>query len=74
MRKKQNIYRNWRLWCLGIIAMSALMLLCGETDDLRHFVLIKAVGFAAAYGCYRLGKYWDGKGKINELKALADED
>lgn len=27
-----------------------------------------------AYIIYRLGKYWDAKGKINELTALAEEE
>lgn len=67
-------FRNWRVWCLGIIAMFAFMLLCGETDDFGYFVFIKVLGFAAAYGCYRLGKYWNGKGKINKLMTLAEED
>lgn len=74
MENKHNIYHNWRLWCLGIIAMAALILLCGETDDFAQFVFIKVLGFTVAYGCYRLGKYWNEKGKINELIELADKD
>ena len=74
MKELFTPFRNWRVWCLGIIATVAFMLLCGETDDFGYFVFIKALGFGLAYIIYRLGKYWDAKGKINELTALAEED
>ena len=36
--------------------------------------LIAIIIFVVAYIIYRLGKYWNVKGKINELMALAEEE
>lgn len=70
-------FKNWRVIVLTVLSLfAALFLLCDTDEDtgLGYFILIKAIGFALAYIIYRLGKYWDGKGKINELMALANED
>lgn len=74
MKKILSIYTNWRVLALAVLTMFAFTLLLGETDDLFQFVIIKALGFGVAYIIYRLVKYWDSKGKINDLMALANEE
>ena len=77
MKKYFIPYLNWRVHVLTLLAMVALVLLAGDTDEscsTLYFLFIKVVGFGVAYITYRLGKYWDGKGKINELMSLADEE
>lgn len=76
MNKYLKIYSNWRVHVLAVLGMVAAILLSGTNDDagMLTFIIVKAAGFALACGIYRLAKYWDSKGKINELMALADEE
>ena len=74
MDKYFKIYRNWRVHVLTILVMVAMFLLLGDCDDMGYLLFTKGVGFGLAYIIYRLGKYWDAKGKINELTALAEEE
>lgn len=74
MKKYMTIFLNWRLNVLMIIGMASLIFLAGDTDDMSAFLWSKALGLTLLYTCYRLGKYWDKKGKLNELEAFADED
>ncbi len=70
-------FTNWRVHVLAVLAMAALVLLVSEPDDsapLLTYLAVKAAGFALAYVIYRLGRYWNSKGKINELMALANEE
>ena len=75
MEKYWKIYTNWRVWVLTLLGMvAALLILSEDSEDanILLFLLVKAVGFGLAYIIYRLGKYWNAKGKINELMALAE--
>lgn len=74
MDKYFKIYRNWRVHVLTILVMVAMFLLLGDCDDMGYLLFTKGVGIALACIIYRLGKYWDAKGKINELTALAEEE
>lgn len=74
MKKLISVYLNWRIYVLSVLGMFALLLIASDNDNMTSFLLSKALGFALAYGCYRLGKYWDGKGQINELMVLAEEE
>lgn len=74
MDKYFKIYRNWRVHVLTILVMVAMFLLLGDCDDIGYLLLTKGIGFGVAYIIYRLGKYWNAKGKINELMALAEEE
>lgn len=77
MEKYWKIYTNWRVYVLTVLVMVAAVLLLCEMDEdtsLSYFFIVKGIGIGLAYLIYRLGKYWNGKGKINELMALADED
>lgn len=69
-------FTNWRVHVLAALGMVAAILLSGTNDDagMLTFIIVKAAGFALAYGIHRLAKHWDSKGKINELMALADEE
>lgn len=73
MKKYLNIYRNWRVIVLFLLCMVAALFILGDCDDMGYLLFIKGVGFGLAYIIYRLGKYWDAKGKINELTALAEK-
>lgn len=74
MDKYFKIYRNWRVHVLTILVMVAMFLLLGDCDDMGYLLLTKGIGFGVAYIIYSLGKYWNAKGKINELMALAEEE
>lgn len=77
MKELITPFKNWRVLVLTALgALDALLLLSEASDGtgMAAFLLVKAAGFSIAYGIYRLGKYWDSKGKINELMALADEE
>lgn len=77
MNKYLTPFTNWRTHVLAVLAMAALVFLVSEPDDsapLSVYLAVKAAGFALAYVIYRLGKYWNSKGKINELMALASEE
>lgn len=77
MEKYWKIYTNWRVYVLTVLVMVAAVLLLCEMDEdtsLSYFFIVKGIGFGLAYIIYRLGKYWNAKGKINELMALAEEE
>lgn len=74
MDKYFKIYRNWRVHVLTLLCMVAALFILGDSDDMGYLLFTKGVGFGLAYIIYRLGKYWDAKGKINELTALAEEE
>ena len=74
MDKYFKIYRNWRVIVLAVLVMFAALFILGDCDDMGYLLFTKGVGFGLAYIIYRLGKYWDAKGKINELTALVEEE
>ncbi len=77
MKELFTPFTNWRVHVLAALALVALVLLASESSDdtsLLTMLSVKAAGFAIAYAAYRLGRYWDGKGKINELMQLAKEE
>lgn len=74
MKKYLNIYRNWRVIVLSLLCTVAALFILGDCDDMGYLLFTKGIGFGLAYIIYRLGKYWDAKGKINELTALAEEE
>ena len=74
MDKYFKIYRNWRVHVLTLLCMVAALFILGDCDDMGYLLFTKVIGFSLAYIIYRLGKYWDAKGKINELTELAEEE
>lgn len=74
MKELFTPFRNWRVIVLAVLMMVAAVFILGECDDMGYFLFTKVIGSGLAYIIYRLGKYWDAKGKINELKALAEEE
>ena len=73
MKELFTPFRNWRVIVLAVLVMVAAVLILGDCDDMGCLLLTKGIGFGIAYIICRLGKYWDAKGKINELMALAEE-
>ena len=67
MKPYLQLLTNWRIDLLMALAIVALVLILGECDKLSTLLTTKAVGFAIAYGCYRLAQRWDKKGLIDEL-------
>lgn len=67
MKQYIKPFLNWRINVLMALAIVALVLILGECEKISTLLIVKAVGFAIAYGCYRLAQRWDRKGLINEL-------
>ena len=74
MKELFTPFRNWRVIVLAVLVMVAAVFILGDCDDMGYLLFTKGVGFGLAYIIYRLGKYWDAKGKINELMELAEEE
>lgn len=74
MNKYLKIYLNWRVNVLTILAMVVTILIASENESLSQLFLTKIAGFVLGYFTFRLGKYWNSKGKIDEFMELADED
>ena len=74
MKELFTPFRNWRVIVLTVLGMVAAVFTLGDCDDMGYLLFTKGVGFGIAYIIYRLGKYWNAKGKINELMALAEEE
>lgn len=74
MKELFTPFRNWRVIVLAVLVMFAAVFILGDCDDMGYLLFTKGVGFGLAYIIYRLGKYWDANGKINELTALAEEE
>lgn len=74
MKELFTPFRNWRVIVLAVLVMFAAVFIFGDCDEMGYLLFTKGVGFGLAYIIYRLGKYWDAKGKINELTALAEEE
>ncbi len=75
MKEYLNLYRNWRIHVLTVLVIVGSVLIMGECEDsMGKFLLSKVAGFSIAYLTYRLGKYWNSKGKIDELMKLSEEE
>ena len=74
MKELFTPFRNWRVIVLTVLGMVAAVFILGDCDDMGYLLLTKGIGFGIAYIIYRIGKYWNAKGKINELMALAEEE
>ena len=72
MKKYLTPFLNWRVLVLAALAMAALFLIMGETEDISLLLLTKAAGFGCGYACYRLGNRWDRQGLIDELNKLSE--
>ncbi len=67
MKQYIKPFLNWRINLLMALAIVALALILSECEKISTLLIVKVVGFAIAYGCYRLAQRWDRKGLINEL-------
>lgn len=74
MNKYFKAYLNWRVNVLSILAIVVTLLIVADSEDLLVLFLTKIAGLSLGYLTFRLGKYWNSKGKIDELMELADED
>lgn len=74
MNKFFKIHLNWRINVLVILAMVVTILLASDCENLCLLFTTKLVGFLLGYISFRLGKYWDSRGKIPELMELANEE
>lgn len=68
--KPQIISTNWRVHILGLLAIAALILFCGETPTAASFLIAKALAALLAVSAVRLYRHWSRRGKINELVKL----
>lgn len=77
MKEIASVISNWRYWALVAIALiSAVCILSDTTDEATaiHFVLVKAIGFTAAYAFVRLFAYWAKHRKIDSLLRIVFND
>lgn len=72
MKKYLIPLSNWRVLVLSLLAMMALVLILGDTDDLTVFMFIKPAGFGLGYLFYRLARHWDARGLISELDVYSE--
>ncbi len=64
---------NWRIDALMLLAVAAMLLIFSESEKLSVLIATKVVGFALAYGCWRLAQRWDAKGLIDELSVFDEQ-
>ena len=74
MKTYLSILLNWRVLILAALSVAAAILILGESDDMQQLLTTKGIGLCIAGIIYHLGKYWNAKGKINELMSLAEEE
>lgn len=74
MNKFFKVHLNWRINVLVVLAMIITILVASDSDNIFLLFLTKIAGFLLGYLAFRLGKYWDNKGKIPELMELANEE
>ena len=63
--------RNWRIWVIGLLATTALILICSEPISeekwFATFLFSKILGFVFGYAAYRIIIYWESKGLLPEF-------
>lgn len=74
MNKFFKVHPNWRINVLAVMAMMVTVLVVSDSDSIFLLFLTKTAGFFLGYLTFRLGKYWDSKDKVNELRELANEE
>lgn len=70
MKQYIKPFLNWRINVLMALAIVAFVLILGECEGLSTLIATKFVGFALAYGCYKLFQAWDKQGLIDELNVF----
>ena len=68
------INTNWRVHILGLLAIAAVILFCGENNTAASFLIAKSLAALLLVSAVLLYRHWRRQGKINELTQLADED
>lgn len=72
MKKYLKPLLNWRIDVLTVLAMLAIVLIMGDTENIIVFCSIKAAAFTLGYSCYRLALRWDKQGLIDELNVFTE--
>lgn len=74
MDKFFKAYLNWRINVLSILSIIVMIFIISDSENVLVFALTKISGFILGYLTFILGKYWDSKGKINELTEIAKDE
>lgn len=74
MDKFFKAYLNWRINVLSILSIIVMIFIISDSENVLVFALTKISGFVLGYLTFILGKYWDSKGKINELTEIAKDE
>lgn len=74
MNKYLKIHLNWRVNVLSILAIMVTLLIAVDSENFLVLFLTKIAGLSLGYLTFRMGKYWNSKGKIDELMELAKEE
>lgn len=72
--KPHIISTNWRVHLLGLLAIAALILFCGENHTASSFLIAKTLAVLLVVSAIRLYRRWSRLGKIDELTHLADDE
>lgn len=69
-----NLCYNWRVHVLLVLCLIQVILTFAESDDLYMLFTIKFFAYFVGWVIYKLFKYWDGRGLLEELNKFREED
>lgn len=67
---KPNVYKNWRIDALLLMAALVFVLMVSEGDSWLSFAVTKLGGIALMAAAFRLARRWKSSGRLPELDAL----
>lgn len=74
MKQIINIYRNWRIVAMLIIAAVATMLIASDNETTMQFAIAKTIGIALLFADSYLYLHWKAEGKMQEMDNITEED
>lgn len=70
MRKFFEIYLNWRVNVLLLLAAAVFVLMVSEADNWVAYAVTKVAGIGLMIAGFRLAKRWKRQGLLRELDGL----
>ena len=69
---KPNVYKNWRIDALLLMAALVFVLMVSESGNWLVFASTKVAGVALMVAAFRLGKRWKSSGRLPELDDIEE--
>ena len=69
-----NICQNWRVHVLFALCLIQVILTFAESEDLLYLFIIKFFAYFVGWVIYKLFKYWDARGELEELNKFREEE